>query len=69
MTTKMTDENLRDALVKEVKKIMPCTCLDAYKIRKMADPECSWCGYGEDIVELILDRDRKISEVKNVKSQ
>lgn len=33
----------------------------------MADPECSWCGYGEDIVDFILaDRKRELNKVINM---
>ena len=30
----------REKLNHIVRRIMPCTCLDAYKIRNLCDPEC-----------------------------
>lgn len=50
----------KNDLTKELKRVMPCVCLAPYKDRGMADPECSWCGYGEDIVDFILDDRNKI---------
>ena len=38
--------------------------LDDYKKRNMTDPNCSWCGYGEDIVDSIIDNLPKILERK-----
>lgn len=50
----------KQEIIKELKCIMPCICLDAYKKIPRADPNCSWCGYGEDIVDLILEDRKKV---------
>lgn len=50
----MTKDEMRESIIKYLKKIMPCSCIDAYKLRNLSSPDCSWCGYGEDIVEFIL---------------
>lgn len=55
----MTD---RENLIKKLKITMPCTCLDDYKKRNMSDPDCSWCGYGEDITDFILADRKRICE-------
>lgn len=49
----------KEELTKQLKRIMPCTCLDSYKKIPRADPNCSWCGYGEDILEFVI-KDRKL---------
>lgn len=54
----MTKE--RERLIKELKRIMPCCCLEDYKKRNMCDPNCSWCGYGEDIASFIIKNRERI---------
>lgn len=50
----------KQELINELKRIMPCTCLDVYKKIPRADPNCSWHGYGDDIVDFILEYRKKV---------
>lgn len=52
--------NQREELIKELKKIMPCICIESYKKINRADPDCSWCGYGEDIADFIIAEKKKV---------
>lgn len=52
----------REKLIKDLKRIMPCSCLDAYKLRKMTDPWCSWCEYGGHILDFVLADRKRIVE-------
>lgn len=35
-----------------------CSCLEDYTLRKLTDPNCHWCEHGEDVMELIRERDK-----------
>jgi hypothetical protein len=43
----------REEIVEKVKKILPCTCDMAYTDRFLTDPNCPFCNYGEDIIDLV----------------
>lgn len=34
-----------------------CSCLSDYTLRNLTDPNCHWCEHGEDVMELIRERD------------
>lgn len=48
----------REELIKELNKIIPCSCIDAYKLRKLTSPDCANCNYADDVADFILE-DRK----------
>lgn len=50
----------RDELIRELKKHLPCTCIDAYKLRVLSAPDCAHCNYVEDVADFIIERERKI---------
>lgn len=52
----------KDELIKELKRIMPCICLNDYKRINRSDPNCSWCVYGEDLADFIIEDRKKIVE-------
>lgn len=55
----MTNEQSeRESVIKELDKIMPCSCIDAYKLRNLSAPDCCNCNYVEDIADFVLN-DRK----------
>lgn len=49
-------KNAREELSKRLKRIMPCTCLG------LCAPDCSWCGYGGDLVGFIIEDRKRIVE-------
>lgn len=48
----------REKLIKELDKIIPCSCISAYTERSMSAPDCAQCNYIEEIADFILE-DRK----------
>ena len=53
---------MRDKLIEELSKIMPCSCIDAYKLRKISAPDCCNCNYIEDIVYWVIQDRKRIVE-------
>lgn len=39
-----------------VDSIMPCNCIDAYKLRNLSAPDCPNCNYKDDLVEAIKSK-------------
>jgi hypothetical protein len=53
---------MNEELIKELNKIIPCSCIDAYKFRKLSAPDCANCIYAKDILDFIVAREKKIIE-------
>ncbi|HEY5268608.1 MAG TPA: hypothetical protein VII94_05825 [Candidatus Saccharimonadales bacterium] len=56
----MTTPNGREALIKELNNIIPCSCIAAYKLRELCAPDCANCNYVEEVADFILSREKKI---------
>lgn len=53
----MTDPTTEERA--EAERILgKCSCLEDYTLRKLTDPNCHWCEHGEEVMELIRERDK-----------
>ena len=67
----MSDNNASiDILIEKIKKIMPCSCIDAYKMRGLSAPDCAYCNYVDDIADMIMkEREIIISSLREIKKR
>lgn len=57
--------DVRQELVEELNKIIPCSCIEAYTSRSMSAPDCANCNYVEELADFIIqDRKKIISPIK-----
>ena len=48
----------------ELRRLIPCTCDEAYTSRGLTAPDCPWHNYGEDVQDLFDQRDQRIAELE-----
>jgi hypothetical protein len=44
-----------NGLMAAIKRALPCQCIDAYKGRRLTDPDCPRCNYAEAVALEIID--------------
>lgn len=47
----MSELSGREIIIKKLSKVMLCSCIDAYKLRKLSAPDCAYCNYVDEVAD------------------
>lgn len=52
----------RKEITENIIKLMPCTCIPAYKLRDVPAPNCASCNYADEIADWHMAEVKRIVE-------
>lgn len=58
----MSELSGREIIIKKLSKVMLCSCIDAYKLRKLSAPDCAYCNYVDEVADWHMKEVARIIE-------